>query len=147
MLTVALAGAACAALPPGPLPPKLELEGVTATRVLRADTRVTLRFKAQNPNAYALTVNALDASFSLGGESIGTAVLGAPVTLAAAADARFDVEVRTDLGALSAAAERISAERRLNYEIAGMIVVQDGFRLPFAKRGDLAIGDLIGVRR
>jgi LEA14-like dessication related protein len=139
--------AGCAALAPRPLPPKVELAGLRITRLAPADTRIRIALDVQNPNAYALAVSALDATVTVEGERFATATLASPVTLAAAADTRVELEARTDFAAVAAVADRLARERRARYEVAGSAVVQDGLKLPFAKRGELPVGDLLGARK
>jgi LEA14-like dessication related protein len=142
-----LLGAGCAALAPRPLPPKVELAGLRVTRLAPADTRIRIALDVQNPNAYALAVSALDATVTVEGERFATATLASPVTLAATADTRVELEARTDFAAVAAVADRVARERKARYEVAGSAVVQDGLRLPFAKRGELPVGDLLGARK
>jgi LEA14-like dessication related protein len=142
-----LLGAGCAALAPRPLPPKVELAGLRVTRLAPADTRIRIALDVQNPNAYALAVSALDATVTVEGERFATATLASPITLAATADTRVELEARTDFAAVAAVADRVARERKARYEVAGSAVVQDGLRLPFAKRGELPVGDLLGARK
>jgi LEA14-like dessication related protein len=139
--------AGCAALAPRPLPPKVELAGLRVTRLAPADTRIRIALDVQNPNAYALAVSALDATVTVEGERLAIATLASPVTLAATADTRVELEARTDFAAVAAVADRVARERKARYEVAGSAVVQDGLRLPFAKRGELPVGDLLGARK
>jgi LEA14-like dessication related protein len=139
--------AGCAALAPRPLPPKVELAGLRVTRLAPADTRIRIALDVQNPNAYALAVSALDATVTVEGERFATATLASPVTLAATADTRVELEARTEFAAVAAVADRVARERKARYEVAGSAVVQDGLRLPFAKRGELPVGDLLGARK
>jgi hypothetical protein len=69
------------------------------------------------------------------------------VTLEASAETRIELDVRADLLAVAAVADRVSKERKARYEVTGSAVVQEGRRLPFAKRGELPVGDLLGFRR
>ena len=144
-LGVALAG--CAALAPKPLPPKVELDGLRVTRLAPADTRLKVALRVLNPNAYALTVSALDATMTIEGQRFATGTLATPVTLEASAETRIELDVRADLLAVAAVADRVSKERKARYEVTGSAVVQEGRRLPFAKRGELPVGDLLGFRR
>jgi LEA14-like dessication related protein len=146
-LLAALLVAGCAALAPKPLPPEVELAGVRVSRLSPADTRIRVLLDVRNPNEYALGLSALDATVAIEGERFATATLPSPVTLAAATDTRVELEARTDFAAVAAAADRLARERKARYEVAGTAVVQDGLRLPFAKRGELAVGDLLGPRR
>ena len=139
--------AGCAALPPKPLPPQVALETVRVARLTAADARIVVTLAVRNPNAYDLAVNALDASLALEGEPLLDGSLKAPAVLAAGADTRIDVEVRTTLAAVAAALDRLSRRTTVHYDLTGTAVVQDGLTLPFARRGDIPVGDLLGPRR
>jgi LEA14-like dessication related protein len=145
VLVAILAG--CAAIAPKPLPPTVQLESLRVTRLAPADTRLRVALRVRNPNAYALGLSSLEATMSIEGERFAAGGLVEPVTIAAAAETRVELEVRTDFGAVAAVADRVTKERRARYEMNGTAIVQDGMRLPFAKRGELPVGDLLGFKR
>ena len=137
----------CAAIAPKPLPPTVQLESLRVTRLAPADTRLRVALRVRNPNAYALGLSALEATMVIEGERFATGALVEPVTIAASDEARVELEVRTDFGAVATVADRVTKERRARYEMTGTAIVQDGMRLPFAKRGELPVGDLPGFKR
>jgi LEA14-like dessication related protein len=139
--------AGCAALAPKPLPPTVELAGLRVTRLAPADTRLRVALTVRNPNAYALGLSALDATMTIEGERFATGALVAPVTVAASGEARVELDVRTDLFAVAVVTDRVSKERKARYELTGSAVVQDGMRLPFTRRGELPVADLLGFQR
>jgi LEA14-like dessication related protein len=145
VLLAMLAG--CAALAPKPLPPSVELAGLRVTRLAPTDTRLRVALTVRNPNPYALGLSALEATMTIEGERFATSALVAPVTVAASGEARVELDVRTDFGAVAAVADRMAKERRARYEMTGSAVVQDGMRLPFTRRGELPVGDLLGFKR
>ena len=139
--------AGCAALPQKPLPPRVTLTSVRVTRFTVADARVVVGLAVDNPNAYDLAVDALDASLAVEGEPLLAASLVSPVTLAAGTATRIDVEARTTLGAVAAALDRISRRDTVRYDLTGTAIVQDGLRLPFARSAEIPTGDLLGQKR
>jgi Late embryogenesis abundant protein len=139
--------AGCAALSPKPLPPRVTLEAVRVTRLTAAEARFTLALAVDNPNAYDLAVNAIDARLAVEGEPLLTASLAAPAVLAAGAVTRVLLDARTTPGAVAAALDRIARRPAVRYEVTGAAIVQDGWRLPFARRGELSAGDFPGRGR
>ncbi len=139
--------AGCAALPQKPLPPRVALEAVRATRITAADARFTVTLAVHNPNAYDLAVNALDVELALEGEPLFAGALTAPTVLAAGAATRVEVEARTTLGAVALALDRLARRTTVRYDVTGIAVVQDGLRLPFARSGELPAGLLLGGSR
>ena len=135
--------AACAALAPRPLPPGVALEGVRVTRLTPQDTRLTVTLVVSNPNAYDLAVSALDASIAVDGEPLFTGTLLQPVQLAAGGDTRVQIEARTGFAAILGAIDRITRQRSVRYEVTGSAVVQDGWRLPLRRSGELPGADLL----
>jgi len=144
-LAAALAG--CAALAPKPVPPRVTLESVRVTRLTAAEARFTLALVVDNPNAYDLGVTALDANLVVEGEQLANGTLAAPVVLAAGAATRVAVDARAGLGAFAVALERFARQANVRYEVTGGIALQNGVRLPFARRGELSGADLSGPPR
>jgi LEA14-like dessication related protein len=144
LAAAAALGAGCAALAPKLLPPTVAVEGVRVTRLQPGDTRLRVVLDVDNPNAQALLVSALDVALKVEGEPLATAILPAPVTLAATAATKVEIEARTGFVALAAVAERVSRGHRARYEVSGTAVVGDGVALPFTRRGELPLGDLLG---
>jgi hypothetical protein len=144
-LVAALAG--CAALIEKPVPPQVRLESVRVSRFTPADTRFTLVLAVENANAYDLAVTALDATLAVEGEPLATAKLAAPTVLAAGAATRVAIDARTGLGAVVAVLDRFARQSSVRYEVTGVAVVQDGWRLPFARSGQLAAADFLGPPR
>jgi hypothetical protein len=139
--------AGCAALPLRPLPPRVTLEAVRVTRLTAAEARFTLALAVDNPNAYDLAVNAIDARLAVEGEPLLAASLAAPTVLAAGAVTHVVLDARTTPGAVAAALDRIARRPAVRYEVTGAAIVQDGWRLPFARRGELSAGDFPGRGR
>jgi LEA14-like dessication related protein len=140
-LAALLAG--CATLAPRPLPAGVALEGVRVTRLTPQDTRLTVTLVVSNPNPYDLAVSALDASVAVDGEPLLTGTLLQPVQLAAGGDTRVQIEARTGFAAILGALDRFTRQRSVRYEVTGSAVVQDGWRLPFRRSGELPGADLL----
>lgn len=138
----ALVLAACATLAPKPLPPRVAVESIRLQRLDLADARFRLTLAVQNPNAYDLTVNALDFTLAVEGEPFVAGALAAPVLLPALGEAKADVDARSSLGAVTAVLDKLSRTLRARYEVAGTAVVNDGPKLPFRRAGELPALDL-----
>jgi hypothetical protein len=133
----AMLAGGCAEIPPRPLPPTVALAGLRVTRFLPQDTRVTLDLVVGNPNSYDLDVSTLDATVSVDGETLLTGALLAPVTLAASKDSRVAIEARMTLAPVMAALDRFARQPIVRYEVSGSAVVQNGWTLPYRRRGEL----------
>ena len=142
-----LLATACATLVPKPLPPQVLLDGVRVTRLAPLDTRMSFALIVHNPNAYALAVSAFDATLAVEGDRLLTGSLVAPVSLAANADTKLEIEARTDYLAIAAALDRFTRQRSVTYEVNGSATVQDGILLPFTRRGELSTADFSGMKR
>ena len=68
LLALLVLAAGCVTPAPKPLPPRVTLESIRVDRLTVADARFTLGLAVQNPNAYDLTVNALDLRLAVEGE-------------------------------------------------------------------------------
>jgi LEA14-like dessication related protein len=145
-LAVALA-AGCATLAPRPLPPRAAVEDLAVNRLTAADARFTLGLAVSNPNAYDLTVDALDVALAVEGEPFVTGALPAPATLRASAVTRVEIEVRASLIAFAAAIARHGRLSSIRYELSGSAIGPDGWRLPFRRTGELPVPDLAGPKR
>jgi LEA14-like dessication related protein len=139
--------AGCVPLAQKPLPPRVTLEAVRVTRFTATEARFTVALAVDNPNAYDLAVNALDALLAVEGEPLLAGALAAPTVLAGGAATRVDVEARTTPAAVAAVLERIARRPTVRYEVTGTAVVQDGLRLPFGRSGELPAGELLGGKR
>jgi len=122
------------------------LDGLRITRISAQDTRLVVSVVASNPNEYDLAMSSLEAEMNVDGETLFTATLAAPVTLPANAETRVEIEARTGFLAIMTALERFSRQRTVSYELAGSAVVQNGWRLPFRRRGELPGAQLLAPR-
>jgi hypothetical protein len=93
----------------------------------------------------ARSVSALEASVAVDGEPLFTGTLLQPVQLAAGGDTRVEIEARTGFAAILGAIDRFTRQRSVRYEVTGSAVVQDGWRLPLRRSGELPGADLLMV--
>lgn len=143
----ALLIAACAGLPLKPLPPKVELVGVRIQSLAAPELRLLVRLDVDNPNPFALDVARIDAEVNVNGTQLAVATLPAPVSVAASTTTGVELELRSRLDQLARALERADGSGRMPYALTGTAVLGDGTRLPFARRGELPVGDWLQGRR
>ena len=138
--------AACAALGPRIEPPKVTAIGVRLDRLEQASAFLAITVELANPNANDIDVTGFDATVSIEGEPVVTAMLTVPVRVPAASTAKAELDARTGVDAVlraAAAAIRRGAasppERTpsLRYSIEGVAIVNGTLRVPFARTGDL----------
>jgi LEA14-like dessication related protein len=146
LLAFALLVAGCGGLPTKPLPPKVALAGVRVVSLQPAELRLAVTLRIDNPNAFALDVAAIDAEIGVNGVRLAGAKLPEPVSIAAAATTPVQLELRSRVRDLAQVLERADGSGRMTYEITGTAVLGDGTRLPFARRGDLPVGDWLQGR-
>jgi LEA14-like dessication related protein len=139
--------AGCAGLPGKPLPPKVELVGVRVQSVAAGDLRLAVKLDVDNPNPFALDIARIDAEINVNGTQLAAATLPAPVSIAAAATTAVDLELRSRLDQLARVLERADGSGRMPYAVTGTAVLGDGTRLPFARRGELPVGNWLQGRR
>ena len=142
-----LLAAACATLAPCPLPPAVALASVRVVRLTPVEAQLSLVLAVQNPNPYDLAMSALEANLAVDGTALVRATLAAPVVLAAGAQTRVEIDARAGIAAALATLDRIARQPAVGYEVTGTAVVQDGWRLPFARRGELPVGAFLGQKR
>lgn len=143
---LALLFAGCEGLPTKPLPPKVELAGVRVVNLAPADLRLAVTLRIDNPNAFALDVAAIDAEIGVNGVKLAGATLPEPVSIAASAITPVQLELRSRVKDLAQALQRADGSGRMPYEITGTAVLGNGTRLPFARRGELPVGDWLQGR-
>jgi len=143
--------AACASLAPRPLPPMVQVDGVQTFVGDAGDTRFRVRLTVTNPNAYDVAVSAIEATMRVEDQPIATANLPGAVVLKASADTKVDVEARPDFNALSKAFNRMLQRLAVAYEVTGFVLIDargsGDMRIPFQRRGELALSDFIGRLR
>ena len=147
VVACALLIAACAGLPLKPLPPKVELAAVRVQSLVAGDLRLAVKLDIDNPNPFALDIARIDAEINVNGTQLAVATLPAPVSVAASTTTGVELELRSRLEQLARVLERADGSGRMPYEVTGTAVLGDGTRLPFARRGELPVGDWLQGRR
>jgi len=143
IVLAALSLAGCASVAQRPLPPDVRLDSVRVSKVSAGDTRLAFRLAVKNPNGYDLVVNELDYAIAVEALPLARGALDTRTVLPAGAETSVELELRTDLVSLSSVLDRVSRARSVHYEATGSALVQDGTRLPFAKRGEIDVGKLL----
>lgn len=130
-------------VPPSPLHPR----GAATVRIW---THVT------NPNAFGLTLSALDGALALEGERLADVDLPLGLPLSAAADTVVPLEITFDFGSFSALGEvarRLLTRGDVAYELSGTLGVDAGalgeptFGPRTWLRGELDVAAALGVGR
>jgi LEA14-like dessication related protein len=132
---------ACANLGARLAAPKVTVEAIAIGGIRGNDAAVTLSLRVENPNTLDLTLQSLRFGLSINDIALtsGTTVQGE--TIAAGSSALIDIETHTNINA-ALKLIALSANRRtpsLQYAIEGEAIVQNGIRLPFARRGDIPL--------
>ena len=147
LLVCVLACAGCASLATRPVPPKVEVDAVRFALTATGEARIRVALDVQNPNPYDIAVRSIDAAFRIEDVPVATATLLNAATLPASGRTYVEIEARPDVGALREVLDRALRKLSASYEITGTAVVQDGVRLEFRRRGDIALTDLLGRLR
>jgi len=143
---VAFLFAACSTLVTRPQPPVVSLESLRAEAVSPREARIVVSLALENTNDRDVSIDALDFSITVAEVPVASGALAAPLTLAARGGGRADIVVSTDFSALRSALDASLARRSIDYEITGNVSVE-GRTLPFARRGQKTVAELLGGRR
>ncbi|MGH8800560.1 MAG: LEA type 2 family protein [Casimicrobiaceae bacterium] len=138
-----LAVAACALVPPRIEPPVIALAEVGIERLDADAIRVKLVLELANPNDAEVTLDALAFTLALAGRQVVDARMLDRRTLPARGRARIDVVASASFEAWRRALDAAVRRGAVAYEIAGTATV-DGRRLPFARRGEKSLVELLG---
>ncbi len=144
---VALLVAGCAGFPGKPIAPKVELAAVRVQSLSAGEVRLAVRLDVDNPNAFALDIARIDAEIDVNGVPLAVATLPAPVSVAAATKTDVLLELSSRLDQLARVLARTDGSGRMPYTVTGTAVLGNGTRLPFARRGELPVGDWLQGRR
>jgi len=129
------------------MPPTLTIDDVRLDRVESLNAVFVAGATLTNPNARELAVDALDATLTIEGEKVASAMLAAPVVLPANGQAHAEIVARTGidavLRAVASAMTRPSGSGTrpspsLRYELAGEAKLASGLRVPFRRSGEVA---------
>ena len=102
---------------------------------------ITLSLRVENPNAIALTVQSLEFGLSINDIALTRGATAQGETIAGGGYAVIQLETRTNMKAVVQVIA-LSASGRpqsLQYALDGEAIVQNGIRLPFARRGDIPL--------
>jgi LEA14-like dessication related protein len=143
LVAAVLAVAACALVPPRIDPPEVALADVRIERLGADDIQATLVLDVTNPNDTDVALDALAFTLALAGEQAVEASMPGRQTLPARGRARIDVVARASFDAWRRAIDAAVRRGTVAYEIAGTATV-DGRRLPFLRRGQKSLVELLG---
>jgi LEA14-like dessication related protein len=133
--------AACASFGTRLAPPKVTVEGIAVGGIRGSDAMVTLSLRLENPNAADLMLQSLRFGLSINDIGLTSGATARVETIPAGGSALIELETRTNINAVLqvialSASGRMSS---LQYALDGEAVVQNGVRLPFARRGDIPL--------
>ena len=133
--------AACASFGTRLAPPKVTVEGIAVGGIRGSDAMVTLSLRLENPNATDLMLQSLRFGLSINDIALTSGATARVETIPAGGSAVIELETRTNINAVLqvialSAGGRMSS---LQYALDGEAVVQNGIRLPFARRGDIPL--------
>ncbi len=133
--------AACASFGTRLAPPKVTVEGIAVGGIRGSDAMVTLSLRLENPNATDLMLQSLRFGLSINDIALTSGATVRVETIPAGGSALIELETRTNINAVLqvialSAGGRMSS---LQYALDGEAVVQNGIRLPFARRGDIPL--------
>jgi LEA14-like dessication related protein len=143
---LAVACASCATT--GPLePPKVTVTDLTLDSFTAPDARFTVQLKLANPNVREIAVDAVTAELRIEDIPVGTATLGAPVTLPARGEVTASVAAAADLMASLRAsaviARRLSQDKAatptVHYAVTGTVTLAGGGAIPFSRAGEFRL--------
>ena len=133
--------AACATLGTRLAAPKVTVESISVGGIQGADAMVTLSLRVENPNAIELVVQSLRFGLSINDIALTRGATAQGETIAAGGYAVIALDTRTNMNAVLQVIA-LSASGRLQslqYALDGEAIVQNGTRLPFARRGDIPL--------
>ena len=133
--------AACTSFATRLAAPKVTVETISVGGIQGADAMVTLSLRVENPNAIELMIQSLRFGLSINDIALIRGATAQGETIAAGGYAVIQLETRTDMYAVLQVIA-LSASGRLpslQYALDGEAIVQNGIRLPFARRGDIPL--------
>jgi LEA14-like dessication related protein len=133
--------AACASFGIRLAAPKVTVESISVGGIRGADAMVTLSLRLENPNESDLMLQSLRFGLSINDIALTSGTTARGETIPAGGSAVIELETRTSINAVLQLIT-LSASRRmpsLQYALDGEATVQNGVRLPFARRGDIPL--------
>jgi LEA14-like dessication related protein len=133
--------AACASFGARLAAPKVTVESISVGGIRGNEAMVTLSLRVENPNVIDLALQSLRFGLSINDIALTSGATVQGETIAAGGSAVIELETRTNINAVLQLIA-LSASRRmpsLQYALDGEAIVQNGIRLPFARRGDIPL--------
>jgi LEA14-like dessication related protein len=133
--------AACASLGTRLAAPKVSVERIAVGGIRGGDAMVTLSLRLENPNESDLTLHSLRFGLSINDVALTSGATAQGETIVAGGSAVIELETRTNMNAVLQVIALSAGGRKpsLQYALDGEVVVQNGVRLPFARRGDIPL--------
>jgi LEA14-like dessication related protein len=127
----------CATLLPRLEAPRLTLLSVTLSAAGPAQQQLRLALHAENPNARAIAVQAIDITLEIAGERVAQGATTASFSLPAQGAADFEVDVTADLTEALRLVAAALAHHSVDYRLSGTVHLQGGLlsALPFDQHG------------
>ncbi|WP_345530861.1 LEA type 2 family protein [Viridibacterium curvum] len=124
--------------------PKIALESARVAGGNLQDTRVQLTLRITNPNAREIIVDSVRFDVLVAGEKVGSGQRVEPVTIAAQAETRVELDTRfRTLELLQFMRQAMQADGTLAYTVVGEAEVRDFGRQSFNQPGSLAVPRLL----
>src|SRR6202171_5025406 len=138
---VCAALAACSSFGTRLAPPKVTVEGIAVGGIRGSHATVTLSLRLENPNTTDLMLQSLRFGLSINDIALTSGATARVETIPAGGSGVIEREPPTNSNAVLqvialSAGGRMSS---LQYALDGEAVVQNGIRLPFARRGDIPL--------
>jgi LEA14-like dessication related protein len=133
--------AACASLVTHLAAPRVSVESISVGGIQGADAMVTLSLRVENPNAVELMIQSLRFGLSINDIALTRGATAQGETIAGGGNAVIQLETRTNMNAVLQVIALSAGGRlpSLQYSLDGEAIVQNGIRLPFARRGDIPL--------
>jgi LEA14-like dessication related protein len=137
-LAVVLA-TACASLAPKFEPPQATLETLRILRIADGKADLSLGLRLVNPNAYDLTIDAVELEVTLDGRQAAQSRSIHVDKMPAGGEARIDMAGRVDVTAVATALMTLGSQLPVDYLIKGAATLPGGVVIPFARKGQISV--------
>lgn len=131
--------AACSALAPTPIPPRISVAAVEIKSFGLLEQRFDVALRVANPNGFELTVEALEFDLDVNGQRLASGLSPLPTRLGASSETAMRIEVvarSDDLIRQMRTLSRQLLEQGLPYRIRGRVKTDRSSRwLPFEHSG------------
>lgn len=135
--------AACGGLPLNAEPPRLSIAGLSLIDANLFEQRFKLQLRVQNPNDFALPIQALNYTIEINEQPFATGVSNRPVTVPSYASELLEVEAISNLGGLLRQVKN-AVTGNLSYRLQGDALVGDDKRkIRFEQHGEVDLAAAI----